>query len=584
MDDLNVKYIQEYLSQLPQGNITYKKINGKAYPYYQWTEYGKQRSRIVKPEEFDKLKEKIKQRKALEKKLKEANLSTIVEEYQYFSSVLVNNELYEFVEQIKDFKKRECYSKLHDYVYGNSIDKVFILYGLRRTGKTTLIKQLIFDMDQSTFSKTAFIKMDASINLAKVNLDLKNLSKKGYKYIFIDEVTLMDDFIEGAALFSDIYAARGMKIVLSGTDSLGFLFSEDRELFDRCYMLHTTFIPYREFANVLGISGIDNYIKYGGTMSLSGNNYNVPASFRNEQTTDEYIDSAIANNIQHSLKNYQNGNHFRHLSDLYEMNELTSVINRVVEHENKKFTIDVLTKTFESGDFSLTAKNLIKDRDHPTDILYLVDKEKIIEWFRKEHNILNKPEMKVEITNAHVKEIKEYLKLLDLIIDIDVINMSNLDEKEFQTVISQPGMRYAQAKALVEVLVKDKLFQTISVKDRSYVTDRMLSTIEGKIMEDIILLETKMAYPSCEVFKLKFMIGEFDMVIFNPQTVSCEIFEIKHSKEVHPEQYRHLNDEQKLKETEFRYGDIVRKCVIYNGESHIENDIEYINVEEYLMF
>ena len=72
MDDLNVKYIQEYLSQLPQGNITYKKINGKAYPYYQWTEYGKQRSRIVKPEEFDKLKEKIKQRKALEKKLKEA--------------------------------------------------------------------------------------------------------------------------------------------------------------------------------------------------------------------------------------------------------------------------------------------------------------------------------------------------------------------------------------------------------------------------------------------------------------------------------------------------------------------------------
>ena len=145
-------------------------------------------------------------------------------------------------------------------------------------------------------------------------------------------------------------------------------------------------------------------------------------------------------------------------------------------------------------------------------------------------------------------------------------------------------MLFRSAKALVEVLVKDKLFQTISVKDRSYVTDRMLSTIEGKIMEDIILLETKMAYPSCEVFKLKFMIGEFDMVIFNPQTVSCEIFEIKHSKEVHPEQYRHLNDEQKLKETEFRYGDIVRKCVIYNGESHIENDIEYINVEEYLMF
>ena len=46
----------------------------------------------------------------------------------------------------------------------------------------------------------------------------------GYKYVFIDEVTLIEDFIEGAALFSDIFAACGMKIVLSGTDSLGFFF------------------------------------------------------------------------------------------------------------------------------------------------------------------------------------------------------------------------------------------------------------------------------------------------------------------------------------------------------------------------
>ncbi|MGM9970545.1 MAG: hypothetical protein ACI35S_09150 [Anaeroplasma sp.] len=214
----------------------------------------------------------------------------------------------------------------------------------------------------------------------------------------------------------------------------------------------------------------------------------------------------------------------------------------------------------------------------------MVDKEKITEWFRKELNISNQPEMKVKITNAHVSEIKEYLKLLDLIIDIDVVNMSNLDDNECYTVISQPGMRYAQAKALVDALVKDKIFQTISAKDRRFVTDRLLSTIEGKIMEDMVLLETKMSKPNCEVFKLRFAVGEYDMVIFYPETVTCEIFEIKHSKEVHPNQYRHLIDEKRIKETEFRYGDIKRRCVIYNGESHIENSIEYINVEEYLEF
>lgn len=75
-------------------------------------------------------------------------------------------------------------------------------------------------------------------------------------------------------MFSDVFAASGMKIVLSGTDSLGFLFSESEELYDRCIMSHTTFISYREFENVLGLHGIDDYIRYGGTMSLGGNHYN----------------------------------------------------------------------------------------------------------------------------------------------------------------------------------------------------------------------------------------------------------------------------------------------------------------------
>ena len=65
------------------------------------------------------------------------------------------------------------------------------------------------------------------------------------RYVFIDEVTLMDDFIDGAALFSDVFATSGMKIVLSGTDSLGFIFSEDEQLYDRCILLHRTFIPFR---------------------------------------------------------------------------------------------------------------------------------------------------------------------------------------------------------------------------------------------------------------------------------------------------------------------------------------------------
>ena len=89
-------------------------------------------------------------------------------------------------------------------------------------------------------SKAVFIHIQDRKSLDDVNQDLKYLETKGYRYVFIDEVTLLDDFIEGAALFSDVFAASGMKIVLSGTDSLDFIFTEDEELYDFCIMSHTT--------------------------------------------------------------------------------------------------------------------------------------------------------------------------------------------------------------------------------------------------------------------------------------------------------------------------------------------------------
>ena len=589
MDTVRIRYLKEWISQLPSGNITYKTINGKKYPYYQWTENGKQRGRRVKAEELQELSEKIAQRKALQQKLKEASASApsdmkeVFAEDFFFSAVKRGQELLDFVAPVKKLKKRECFCKLRDYVYGDSTDRVFILYGLRRTGKTTMIRQLIGEMSEEMLEKTAFIQMNATMDLAKINIDLKQLSKQGYRYVFMDEVTLMDDFVDGAALFSDVYATSGMKIVLSGTDSLGFIFSEDRELYDRCFILHTTFISYREFETVLGIGGIDEYIRYGGTMSLGGVNYNHSGmTFATKESTDDYVDSAIARNIQHSLKNYQQGDHFRNLSELYEANELTGAINRIVEDMNHRFTLAVLTRDFKSGDFRLSAKNLLRDRQAPNDVLYRVDEEMITARLKELLEIRNKPEQTVTIRDAHRREIKEYLDFLDLTVDLDVVYLPDLSRNEKHTAISQPGMRYAQAEALIQTLMKDSVFQMLSLAERNRVTQRIMSDIQGRMLEDIILLETKMAYPRWEVFKLVFARGEFDMVVFDPEKGCCSIYEIKHSTEAVEEQYKHLVDPEKCQQTEFRFGTIIGKYVIYRGQPQEINGIRYLNVEEYL--
>ena len=111
---------------------------------------------------------------------------------------------------------------------------------------------------------------------------------------------------------------------------------------------------------------------------------------------------------------------------------------------------------------------------------------------------------------------------------------------------------------------------------------RILTEIKGRMLEDIVLLETKLANPKKQVLVLQFPVGKFDMVVFDPEAGSCRIFEIKHSEEAVPQQYRHLIDGQKCAQTEHRYGPITGKFVLYRGESQEIDGIQYQNVEEYL--
>ena len=133
--------------------------------------------------------------------------------------------------------------------------------------------------------------------------DLKTLWENGYRYVFLDEVMLMSDFIDSASIFSDIYAMMGMKIVLSGMDSLGFWLTLTQELYGRAYTIHTTFIPFREYSRLLDIHDIDEYIRCGGTLKAGELAFDDPdalafdAAFRDDETTRQYIDTAVCNNI-----------------------------------------------------------------------------------------------------------------------------------------------------------------------------------------------------------------------------------------------------------------------------------------------
>lgn len=587
-----IAQIEREIAALPPGTVSTKKVRGKEYYYHRFTRNGKRSENYVDFDAVEELRSQIEKRKALEaevKKLKQSILSPKPKaarknagSHEFKTYVRIGEQLRNWAAPVKKYDRRECYKTLHQFVFGEQQDKVFILYGLRRTGKTTLIRQILLDMTPEQLNKAAFIQVKSKDSLSAINSDLKYLETQGYKYVFIDEVTLMEDFIEGAALFSDIYASSGMKIVLSGTDSLGFIFTEYEQLYDRCLMLHTTFISYREFESVLGIKGIDEFIRYGGTMSMGGINYNEKSSFATKKSADEYIDSAIARNIQHSLKYYQDGGHFRLLYELYRRGELTSAINRAVEDLNHRFTREVLTQTYRSSTLSSTASNLLRDRTAPFDLMDSIDSTFVLDSIKKMLDILEKDEQTVEVDDSHAYQIREYLLLLDLIMEIDQLHFPNVNTREKKVAISQPGLRYAQTEELISSLLMDEKFNELSAVDRKRVLDRVMGTIKGRMMEDLVLLETKLARPNKQVFQLQFAVGEFDMVIHDPESLTCEIYEVKYSKEVVPQQYRHLVDSDKVAETEHRFGQITGRYVIYRGEPIESEGVQYLNVEEYL--
>lgn len=209
-----VAELEQQIFALPTGSITKKTVNGKEYFYHRWTENKKRREKYIPADELVDFRAQIERRKELEQELKSLKKqlpkAKTMDTSAFTTNVRTGEALRSFASPVRVYRKRECFRQLHDYIYGGQQDKVFILYGLRRTGKTTMIRQIFAEMSEADLGKAAFIQITARDTLADVNRDLKALETQGFRYVFLDEVTLMEDFIEGAELFSDVFAACGI--------------------------------------------------------------------------------------------------------------------------------------------------------------------------------------------------------------------------------------------------------------------------------------------------------------------------------------------------------------------------------------
>ena len=324
------------------GTVSAKTIRGVVRYYLQWREGGRYHSKYLRTTEVAAVRRQLAllRGKTIPVDVPPAG-NTQALDNGFETNICIGQDLLAFAEEASNFQTRDDFPKLEAFIRAPRASKVFVIYGLRRTGKTTMIRQSILSLEPAQRAKAAYVKVGQGDELPALNRDLKRLHARGVDIVYIDEVTLLGNFIDSASLFSDVHAAVGMKVVMSGTDSLGFWFASREELYDRAAFLHTTFIPFREHARLLGTDDIDEYIEYGGTFKIGERRFGHPdarrdeASFRDDESTRFYIDTAIARNIQHSLKGLESGGHFRHLKELYEAGELTDGINRRGGHQSQ---------------------------------------------------------------------------------------------------------------------------------------------------------------------------------------------------------------------------------------------------------
>ena len=73
-------------------------------------------------------------------------------ELEFKTYVRTGDQLRHFAAPVTKYNTRECFGRPCDFIFGEQQDKVFVLYGLRRTGKTNMIRQAILKMTEKNRS------------------------------------------------------------------------------------------------------------------------------------------------------------------------------------------------------------------------------------------------------------------------------------------------------------------------------------------------------------------------------------------------------------------------------------------------
>lgn len=511
-------------------------------------------------------------------------------------------------------RKRFSYPAVRKYAFGRPNGKLLAITGLRRTGKTVEMLQCAQELEQAG-KKVLFLSFQTPpeevmlhhpeelVQISELYEVLRDSKESGIDVVFLDEITNVNGFQSGNSL-ADAYA-RDFPIVVSGTDSLGMEFAaKGPALYDRIYLVHTSYIPFAEYAYLLPDKTLDDYIRYGGTL-------HEESPYKNVQTANEYLNRSIAGNITHSLRFYaeQEDPSYPLLIDLYRDKELVSAIQKIANKAGQDVTLRALRKEYTSAPIRTAFRN-VKRAEDAFDIALAEHSGLLQETEKKLRELfdikLNR-ELKNPLTETHMESLKAYLYQLGLLRQIPVYSQLTNEQVIRDTpreLLLQPGMLYCHAAEAIKLLQEENFpWKEWQISDQKSFLERLERQVKGDILEGLILMDTRLAFgrqeekisPLDNIYVSKIRVesalwkeslltgAEIDVCVREPKGQSLSLLEVKYAKTAEDGQSKWLRNSLFLDYIQTRFsGTVKHRMVIYNGESNLTGEILYVNAEQYL--
>lgn len=242
------------------------------------------------------------------------------------------------LKEVKELKekrliKRQAFSKILDELNAN---RVIIVTGPRRVGKTILVKQTIQELLTKTHQQNIlYYSLDDpslftySDNLIKDMIDyfLENIAKDGRKYVFLDETHLYKGWYKWIKSYYDRY--EDIKFILTGSSSLALQKEANMYLQGRSLSIELYPLSFKEFLSLNGIESELN-IKFEDVTK----NTCKPDYFEIKK---EYA------KIEHSFEEYLLVGGF---PEWFEIKDLNKWFTRLTEDIPKKAIYEDLTNLF----------------------------------------------------------------------------------------------------------------------------------------------------------------------------------------------------------------------------------------------